>query len=192
MYRWRISCERGLFQVFSFFKWASRRKGSIIISNTEFFPYQSSGLNFNLWSFELVEPIKVRREIFDFSEFHLTSVRKVFDLLHGLDIEHITLATAVEIMVFCYFYGKINRKTESEFETNLFQTLSDLIGSFCLTSDQLNPELSCWQVYSFGKRARLDLLPCVTDDDARWPWRCVGKSYWPYPREHPISNVWPR
>ena len=83
------------------------------------------------------------RETFDFSEFHLTSVRKVFDLLHGLDIEKITLATAVEIMVFCNYYGKTIQKTESEFETNLFQTLSDLTGIFFLTSDQLNPELSC-------------------------------------------------
>ena len=80
-------------------------------------------------------------ETLNFSKFHLSSVRKVFDLLHGLDIEKITLATAVEIMVFCNYYGNIIGK--SEFETNLFQTLSDLIGNFYLTSDQLNPELSC-------------------------------------------------
>ena len=61
--------------------------------------------------------------------------------MHGLDVEKITLATAVEIMIFCNYDGKITQK--SEFETNLFQTLSDLIGNFSLTSDQFNPELSC-------------------------------------------------
>ena len=96
--------------------------------------FQSNSSNFKPWSLELIEPIKARAKfsgkknnIFDFSAFHLTSVRKVFDLLHGLDVEKITLATAVEIMIFCNYDGKITQK--SEFETNLFQTLSDLIGN---------------------------------------------------------------
>ena len=83
---------------------------------------------------KLIEPIKARTKfsgtknnIFDFSAFHLTSVRKVFDLLHGLDIEKVTLATALEIMIFCNYDGKITQK--SEFETNLFQIVSGLIGN---------------------------------------------------------------
>ena len=96
---------------------------------------------------KLIEPIKARKKfagtknnIFDFSAFHLTSVRKVFDLLHGLDIEKITLATAVEIMIFCNYDGKITQK--SEFETNLFQTLSDQIGNDFANAHPLTLELS--------------------------------------------------
>ena len=60
--------------------------------------------------------------------------------MHGLDVEKITLATAVEIMIFCNYDGKITQK--SEFETNLFQTLSDLIGNGFAKAHPLTLELS--------------------------------------------------
>ena len=58
-----------------------------------------------------------------------------------MDIEKVTLATAVEIMIFCNYDGKITQK--SEFETNLCQTLSDLIGNGLVTFVSLTLELSC-------------------------------------------------
>jgi len=79
-----------------------------------------------------LEKYKARQEfrgkknnIFDFSSFHLATIRHIFDLMHGLDIEKLTLATVVEMMIFCNYDGKITQK--SEFETTLFQTLVDLI-----------------------------------------------------------------
>ena len=56
--------------------------------------------------------------------FRESSIRKVYDSLHGISAQAIPLSNAVEIMAYCLVDGKVEQ--ESEFETNLY---NDLVGS---------------------------------------------------------------
>ena len=54
-------------------------------------------------------------------QFRKTSIRKVYDALHGISAKNIPLSNAVEIMAYCLVDGKVDQ--ESEFETNLYNNL---------------------------------------------------------------------
>ena len=54
-------------------------------------------------------------------QFRKASIRKVYDSLHGISSEGISLTTAVEIMAYCLVDGKVDQ--ESKFETNLYNEL---------------------------------------------------------------------
>ena len=54
-------------------------------------------------------------------KFRKTSIRKVYDSLHGISDESIPLSNAVEIMAYCLVDGKVEQ--ESPFEMNLYNEL---------------------------------------------------------------------
>ena len=54
-------------------------------------------------------------------QFRKTSIRIVYDSLHGLSSEAIPLSNALEIMAYCLVDGKVEQ--ESAFETNLYKNL---------------------------------------------------------------------
>ena len=54
-------------------------------------------------------------------QFRESSIRKVYDSLHGISSESIALANAVEIMAYCLVDGKVEQ--QSAFETNLYNEL---------------------------------------------------------------------
>ena len=58
---------------------------------------------------------------FNLKKFRKSSIRKVYDSLHGLSDEAIPLSNAVEIMAYCLVDGKVEQ--ESAFETNLYNNL---------------------------------------------------------------------
>ena len=55
------------------------------------------------------------------SLFRESSIRKVYDSLHGISGKAIPLSNAVEIMAYCLVDGKV--KQESVFEVNLYNEL---------------------------------------------------------------------
>ena len=58
---------------------------------------------------------------FILKQFRKTSIRKVYDSLHGISDEAIPLSNAVEIMAYCLVDGKVEQ--ESPFEMNLYNEL---------------------------------------------------------------------
>ena len=58
---------------------------------------------------------------FDLKKFRKSSIRKVYDSLHGISHKAIPLANAVEIMAYCLVDGKVDQ--DSAFETNLYNHL---------------------------------------------------------------------
>ena len=54
-------------------------------------------------------------------QFRKTSIRKVYDSLHGISDKAIPLSNAVEIMAYCLVDGKVEQ--ESPFEMNLYNEL---------------------------------------------------------------------
>ena len=54
-------------------------------------------------------------------KFRKSSIRKVYDSLHGISNKAIPLANAVEIMAYCLIDGKVEQK--SSFETKLYNNL---------------------------------------------------------------------
>ena len=58
---------------------------------------------------------------FDLKLFRESSIRKVYDSLHGISGTAIPLSNAVEIMAYCLIDGKV--KQESIFEVNLYNEL---------------------------------------------------------------------
>ena len=54
-------------------------------------------------------------------QFRESSIRKVYDSLHGISGESIALSNAVEIMAYCLVDGKVEQ--QSAFETNLYNEL---------------------------------------------------------------------
>ena len=58
---------------------------------------------------------------FALKQFRKTSIRIVYDSLHGLSNEAIPLSNAIEIMAYCLVDGKVEQ--ESAFETNLYKYL---------------------------------------------------------------------
>ena len=57
----------------------------------------------------------------DLKQFRKTSIRKVYDALHGISDSAIPLSNAVEIMAYCPVDGKVDQG--SEFETDLYINL---------------------------------------------------------------------
>ena len=57
-------------------------------------------------------------------QFRESSIRRVYDSLHGISAQAIPLSNAVEIMAYCLVDGKVDQ--ESGFETNLY---NDLVSS---------------------------------------------------------------
>ena len=57
---------------------------------------------------------------FDLTKFRESSIRKVYDSLHGISAK-VPLSNAVEIMAYCLLDGKVEQK--SEFETDLYNEL---------------------------------------------------------------------
>ena len=58
---------------------------------------------------------------FNLKQFRKTSIRKVYDSLHGISNEAVRLSDAVEMMAYCLIDGKLEQ--ESVFETNLYNDL---------------------------------------------------------------------
>ena len=64
---------------------------------------------------------------FVLKQFRKTSIRKVYDSLHGISDEAIPLSNAVEIMAYCLVDGKVEQ--ESPFEMNLYNELVEQLKS---------------------------------------------------------------
>ena len=64
---------------------------------------------------------KTSTKKFDLKKFRKSSIRKVYDSLHGISHKAIPLANAVEIMAYCLVDGKVDQ--DSAFETNLYNHL---------------------------------------------------------------------
>ena len=58
---------------------------------------------------------------FALKQFRKTSIRIVYDSLHGLSNEAIPLSNAIEIMAYCLIDGKVDQ--DSAFEANLYDKL---------------------------------------------------------------------
>ena len=58
---------------------------------------------------------------FNLRKFRKSSIRKVYDSLHGISNERVDLTEAIEIMAYCLDDGKI--ELDSEFETELYTGL---------------------------------------------------------------------
>ena len=58
---------------------------------------------------------------FDLKTFRKSSIRKVYDSLHGISNQNISLSNGVEIMAYCLVDGKVEQ--DSAFETNLYNDL---------------------------------------------------------------------
>ena len=54
-------------------------------------------------------------------QFRESSIRRVYDSIHGISAKDIPLSNAVEIMAYCLIDGKVDQ--ESGFETNLYNEL---------------------------------------------------------------------
>ena len=87
-------------------------------------------LKFSCWSITVrnFEYLKAQENFvdkenrkFNLKQFRKTSIRKIFDSLHGISEESIPLSNAVEIMAYCLFDGKVEQ--DSVFETNLYNEL---------------------------------------------------------------------
>ena len=59
--------------------------------------------------------------IFDLKAFRKSSIRKVYDSLHGISTDIVELSEAVEILAYCLMDGKVDQK--SSFETCLYNDL---------------------------------------------------------------------
>ena len=44
-----------------------------------------------------------KNNIFDFTEFRIQTIRKIFDLMHGLDIQELTLDECSEALIYCNY-----------------------------------------------------------------------------------------
>ena len=44
-----------------------------------------------------------KNNIFDFTAFRMQTIRKIFDLMHGLDIQELSLAEAGEALIYCNY-----------------------------------------------------------------------------------------
>ena len=44
-----------------------------------------------------------KNNIFDFTAFRIKTIRKIFDLMHGFDIQELTLAEAGEALIYCNY-----------------------------------------------------------------------------------------
>ena len=42
-------------------------------------------------------------DVFDLTAFRLRTIRKIFDLMHGLDIQHLSFAEAAEALIYCNY-----------------------------------------------------------------------------------------
>ena len=58
---------------------------------------------------------------FNLQQFQKSSIRTVYDSLHGISNNKIPLSNAVEIMTYCLVDGKVEQ--QSEFEKNLYNEL---------------------------------------------------------------------
>ena len=58
---------------------------------------------------------------FDLRKYRQSSIRKVYDSLHGISNDSVCIDEAIEIMAYCLDDGKIDQ--ESEFETELYNSL---------------------------------------------------------------------
>ena len=71
---------------------------------------------------------------FDLKKFRKSSIRKVYDSLHGISDDRTSLSNAVEIMAYCLIDGKVEQ--ESAFETKLYndfvEQLRKMKAGFCL------------------------------------------------------------
>lgn len=44
-----------------------------------------------------------KNNIFDFTAFRIQTIRKIFDLMHGLDIQELSFAEASEALIYCNY-----------------------------------------------------------------------------------------
>ena len=58
---------------------------------------------------------------FNLKQFRKISIRKVYDALHGISNDTVSLSTAVEIIAYCLIDGKVEQG--SGFETDLYNDL---------------------------------------------------------------------
>ena len=44
-----------------------------------------------------------KNNIFDFTAFRIQTIRKIFDLMHGIDIDQLSIGEACEALIFCNY-----------------------------------------------------------------------------------------